>query len=300
MLGTLSYLQQNIENPNSLLVSYIVDSPWELFLTNLSNQSTIKLPITSKFKINEIISLHQDQYKSWNPWTNELKDEVAGEIALIMSDKQNAKIWDKWKKSTIIRKCYKGGNRLKNEVEIRDASISFNQFNGLGMLLNDATKSLTIKALSDKLQFRRCGQLCDWFNGFWLETYVGMQFYLDPLRSLIDDVKVNIRTINPEFELDVMVLVQNRLYVISISTTTDSYKGGKSALKKKLFEVIIRSRQIGGWKTNFGLVCLSDNPETLSKEVDDYLVDRKVQIFGRSDLLDLGDKMKEWMEGSHK
>ncbi len=297
LLGTLNYFNKNFPKEYDIVASYMVDSPWEIIETNLNTYTSQKVKISVNFSIQEIISLHQDRFDVKRPKIASLQYQVATELARIVSTKNGMDTFSRWKNNNIRRKCFRKNGRVKNNKELSEKKVSFKLIPTLDIILGDeASIEYSIDELRDILHFKNCKRVCNWFNGFWLETYVASLFNISPLNSIIDDININIQIFNPDFELDLVVLVKNRMYVISVSTTSDTYKGGKRDLKKKMFEVIIRSRQIGGWKTFFGLVCLSDNPDELSKEDDDYLIDRSVKVFGRKDLPDLGEKFKKWME----
>ncbi|MCY3410070.1 MAG: DUF1887 family protein [Candidatus Heimdallarchaeota archaeon] len=294
LLGTFLSLQKIVNEETELVTSYIINFPWELSVTNINDLSTTNFPISLKFSINEIISLHQNQYRLRNPRNIKVQSDLSKQIGLIVSKSNSSIKWRRWKKNNLDQ-CFKNNGKAKPKNELSKLQISFDDFSSLSNLIHPKTNNINLDDLTTLLKFKNTRHLVDWLNGFWLETYVASVFEEEPLKSIIDDVKVNVETQNPQFELDLIFLVKNQVYVLSISTTTDVHQGGKSTLKKKIFEVIIRSRQIAGWKSKFGLVCMSENPEELEKEVEDYLIDRNVKVFGVSDLANLRDNISKWV-----
>jgi hypothetical protein len=89
------------------------------------------------------------------------------------------------------------------------------------------------------------------------------------------------------FEIDVVLIRNHRLYVISC--TTDNKLG---LCKSKLFEVAMRSRQLGGDLARSALVCLIDGQDGQGKYIDQLRGDvasvweapNKPQVFGLADL----------------
>lgn len=295
LLGTLLSLQKLVNEETELVISYIVNFPWELSVTNINDLNNTNYPISLKFNINEIISLHQDQYRLRNPRNIKVQSDLSKQIGSIVAKSNSSSIWRQWKK-IYLDQCFKNNGRIKPKNELSKLQISFDDFASLSNLIHPKSNNINLDDLKTLLKFENSRHLVDWLNGFWLETYVASVFGEEPLKSIIDDVKVNIETQNPRFELDLIFLVKNQVFVLSISTTTDAHQGGKSALKKKIFEVIIRSRQIAGWKSKFGLVCMSENPDELEKEVEDYLIDRNVKVFGITDLENLGWQITKWIK----
>jgi len=122
-----------------------------------------------------------------------------------------------------------------------------------------------------------------------------------------------------EFEIDVSVIRGHRLYVVSCTTSGKSDKSEKdnkvAKAKSKLFEVAIRSRQLGGDLARSALVCLVDLVEKgdnkglyidqLAQDVESvWDSPNKPRVFGAAHLREwLGlnaepnlDSLKEWLE----
>lgn len=90
------------------------------------------------------------------------------------------------------------------------------------------------------------------------------------------------RAVNTEFELDVVFLRGHRLYVISCTTSKD-----KSKCKSRLFEVAMRSRQMGGDLARSALVCLVDQDDRDDEDHNSKKDNILEQL--RSDIDDLWD-----------
>lgn len=118
----------------------------------------------------------------------------------------------------------------------------------------------------------------DFLAGGWLERWTAGRIRFSLGESSLQ-VEVNVRCERNEptkndFEIDVALVRGHRLYVVSCTTAPE-----KALCKSKLFEVAMRSRQMGGDLARCALVCLLDK----GSQGDDYV--EKL----RADIADLWD-----------
>lgn len=160
-----------------------------------------------------------------------------------------------------------------------------------------------------------------WYSfvgGEWLEEWVGAQISRLASQLSIDpdkDVTVGLdakRGDKPaQLEVDIAVIRGCRSYFISCTTDTT-----KHICKSKLFEIAVRSRQLGGDLARAALICLADRNviDELRKEVDDRPDPRvairvpsvaDVHVFGKADIDAWSDcngkqpnlhSLKTWLE----
>jgi len=147
-------------------------------------------------------------------------------------------------------------------------------------------------------------------TGGWLEEWTATQ-----IRSLVGDtsaveVGVHCKRTSPRpaaFEIDVALIRQQRLYVLSC--TTDSKK---ARCKSKLFEVAMRARQMGGDLARSALVCFLDGDDASGPYIDQLRSDiaslweapNVPAVFGLADLREwarVGDRpnlatLQKWLE----
>jgi len=94
----------------------------------------------------------------------------------------------------------------------------------------------------------------EYLGGRWLDEWVG-----GLVRGLgvAQDVRVSLKRIKDrrEFELDVVALRDNRVYVVSCTTDPTA-----RLCKSKLFEVALRARQLGGDLARSAVACLLPDP----------------------------------------
>ncbi|KAB8321192.1 DUF1887 family protein [Tolypothrix campylonemoides VB511288] len=162
---------------------------------------------------------------------------------------------------------------------------------------------LDIQLLKDRWNFNDLSQVFQWLNGGWLEDYVLWQVEeiskKKPAYS-IHDMKMSLHIQDPaqprqndQFEFDVAFLRGYQLFAISCTTT---YK--HDYCKEKLFEAYQRAQQLGGDEARVALVCCYDNDTNYLKQELSFVVDdRKIEVFGRSDLepVRFARKLDNWI-----
>ena len=139
-------------------------------------------------------------------------------------------------------------------------------------------------------------------GGEWLEVWLGAQIdglSLAPKPEIT--VGVNAKRVRP-LEVDVAAMRGHRAYFISCTTDSTMH-----ICKSKLFEVAVRSRQLGGDLARAALVCLA-NRETvaaLQADIDDvWGASNTTRVFGLDDIRRWADcttrpnqhTLKTWLE----
>lgn len=143
-------------------------------------------------------------------------------------------------------------------------------------------------------------------GGEWLEEWVGDQIHaMDPPSEPEITIGVNAYRGDKraQLEVDLAVIRGHRSYFISCTTNT-----GKPVCKSKLFEIAVRSRQLGGDLARAALVCLADDEtvRALQADVDDvWGASNTTKVFGLSDIRAWSDcdgkqpnrqSLKAWLE----
>jgi hypothetical protein len=132
-----------------------------------------------------------------------------------------------------------------------------------------------------------------YFNGGWLEDLTLDGAQRARARIALDDCAAGL-DIQPNnrdrFQIDVAATIGYQLFAISCIMTEQ-----KPRAKEHLLEVVTRARQMGGDEARFALVCLSDNPQALEKEVSQaWDAAGKLKVFGRGQLPYLSDHLRDW------
>jgi len=93
----------------------------------------------------------------------------------------------------------------------------------------------------------------------------------------------------------VLALRGYQLYYFSCYSGNDFRRA-----KLKLFEAIVRAKQLGGEEARAAVVACIDDPDRLraqvERELDEHSGDRQFEVFGRDSLPDLAGQLKRWFE----
>lgn len=143
-------------------------------------------------------------------------------------------------------------------------------------------------------------------GGEWLEEWLGGQIRALDLAP-VPEVTVGVNAYRGEkqaqLEVDLAVVRGHRSYFVSCTTDTR-----KHICKSKLFEIAVRSRQLGGDLARAALVCLADDltVSELQADVDNmWGASNTTKVFGISDVRAWSDcdgkppnrnSLKEWLE----
>ena len=159
------------------------------------------------------------------------------------------------------------------------------------------------KAAEKKSWFR---QWYGFIGGEWLEEWLGAQIRalgLAPTTEITVGVNAYRGEKQAQLEVDVAVVRGQRSYFVSCTTDT-----GKHICKSKLFEVAVRSRQLGGDLARAALVCLANDQtvSALQADVNDvWGASNTTKVFGLSDVRAWSDcdgkqrnhhSLKAWLE----
>jgi len=119
------------------------------------------------------------------------------------------------------------------------------------------------------------------------------------LSELFMNVKASPRKKPSEFdpEFDIVTLRGYQLFCISCTIKNPNKRGGRNELKQKLFEVVVRARQLGGDEACVALVCFVDDPENLEDEIQHSIgPDSRVKVFGKKHMANLAGHFAKWIE----
>ncbi len=246
--------------------------------------------------LKKLFQLHGLAYKS-PPTSIPEQPEAAVKFAEFHTDKQAATVWRTWC-DRVLRKATRNDrdrllseSQLKNVPQLSTESLQphENIMQAL-MSLDILNDELSIQSIQKK-GFGKLENVCEWLDGQWLEHHV-----LQQVRSVSQESATSFWIQDPgnpkenKFEFDVAFMKGYQLF--AISCTTIDFKGG---CKQKLFEAYLRARQLGGAEARVALVCCYDNPEVLRSELVLTTEDPKIAVFGREDLMNLSEKIQEWV-----
>jgi len=269
--------------------------------TGITGAKSIPVDALVQVTLEELLRLH-DRWER----KKEMREEgmwklVTDELAYIHTKQQNVKEWRNWCQQQIK----KNNELLSKEEDIEKLTTDIFNCNPVAMRVGEALQH-QLPNLSFPATFRQLAEnsplkipdreFLKWFDGTWIEDYV---FHcIDELREAqsISNLALTIEPYLPHketkkrktFEFDVVFIRGYQLFALSCTT------GGGH--KEKLLEAVIRAEQLGGSEARVGLVCLTDDVETLTNEVIDLLGKKRLRVFGRRHLPELQDELKQWIE----
>ena len=136
---------------------------------------------------------------------------------------------------------------------------------------------------AQQVGFEKAKHLCQWLDGTWLEHFV-LSKLLDIQENepfcRIDDCGMSIKPRPekdpPQFEVDLAAMQGYQLLAISCTTDTDP-----GMCKLKLFEAFERARNMGGDEAFAGLVCYTQHPENLERQIGrSWDAEGRIRVFG--------------------
>jgi hypothetical protein len=287
-------------------LDFSLDKLFKLHGFNLSKSPKTKVTLR---ELVEAIVKHKSEWKNWCLKVLSLEARTKIELGEITNANNQiekiVKLGD-WKNATHLRKIALPLQELPEEIT---KILEQNE-------LLDDNGCLSIQKIEDSKLIPKPRQtqeypkeICKWLEGVWLEDYV-LQKLKDIQQQkkteideqikqeeekLIDEVGMSFNF--PEnadighFEFDVAFLRGYQLFALSCTTDTEP-----GLCKLKLFEAYRRARQMGGDEARVALVCCYNKPEKIKQGFMSQIKDNKVNVFGLSDLADLSEKLKTWIQ----
>lgn len=206
----------------------------------------------------------------------------------ILRKRTRTKNINRWDKKTLLNTVLLD---LPEDEVLKDVAVAMKEM----FVFQDGALRLGLS--SHKVGLKEPEDLCQWFDGAWLEEYVFnciKQVQQQLPEGHVHDVGMGITTKSEQnetkYEVDISAMQGYQLY--AISCTTDDEVG---MCKLKLFEAYIRARNMAGDEAFVALVCMVDKPEKLEQQVvRSWDVAGKVRVFGLPQLANLTEHLAEW------
>lgn len=263
-----------------------------------------QLSVDVQLTLEQLFQLHGLRWRpNASPLTRPIQAIAAQQLAWLYQDWPLVRSWRQWCEQQ-LRPLTKAGEFWKKEwelgqtppISLQTMPIAFKEI--LQTHLAAGAESLALQTAC-KQGFVDITQVCSWLDGIWLEHYVLDQVQKIAQSHAIHDSKLSFHMVEPnvgknqgdKFEFDVAFMRGYHLFAISCTTAT-----GRALCKQKLLEASVRARQLGGSEARVALVCCNHRPDTLRSELEVASKNRKVAVFGRYDLPDLGRKIARWVE----
>lgn len=304
-------------------------------INGISGTASIPVGHLLSLQVDNLFALHNRRRKSKNEFDRTLFwPHTAQALASVYKDRNQAEQWQAWLATTFFTEpdwpdSQVDGGSLSDEfwkTWVREQfvareykrrtwrkrkdhdSATFTMpelFQDVWTALRDDTGEgslQTLGALRVSGKFDELEKLGKWLEGGWFESYVMQQVLhlRDQGTYQIHDITRNIhikidlmlgeKSLEQEIELDVVFTRGYQLFVLSCTTSEE-----KHLCKSKLIEAATRAEQVGGAEACVALICCSDAPHKLEKEIVDVL-GRRVRVLGRASIPRLSDDLAEWIE----
>jgi Domain of unknown function (DUF1887) len=289
---------------NNTIFSYLDPRKLKMCIDRLDN-SPEPLDISIDMSLENLFNLHGLYLlKNFPPSSQPILPELAKEIAKIyqVSVKGGEKSLDKkfkeWcAKPQVINESDDWRSKLPELYDMLGKYIDLTS----GEITSE-TKQAGFRAYSGKGD----SLFLTWLQGLWLESFV-LQEILDQSQNIgirdekvmmsfnvtdrIDKISTKNKPEDAKFELDIAFVKNYQLFAITCTTQSKD-----SECKEKLFEGLLRARELGGDEARLALICCHDNPDAIQDEIKRFgLKNTKIKVFGREDLADIGDRIADWV-----
>jgi len=261
-----------------------------------------------ELSLDELLKLHR-----WTLLKPPCRQPVLPKTASVLANayvKGAGAEWVKWKMQELFAQCQTPRDRQwKNEADLAAIELRFPEQSALQSVVSalheelglpENAPCLRLSSFSQASGLSKIQDVCDWLNGKWLEHFV-----LSALIQASTTLKIHscwgqsIEIREVHFEVDVIAVCGYQLFAFSCTTSLNS--DDRVELKKRLFEVYVRARQMGGDEAKLALVCCSGDPYGLQDEIQrDFDFDKRVNVFGMPHLADLSTHIAQWIKSQSK
>lgn len=309
-------LKMLIDQPTNPLPLDISKEPFDFWLDTLFKLHGFTLSKPPKTDVTlrdlvEAIVKHKSEWQNWCRKVLRLEARMKIELGQVKNtNNEIERIFEvgDWKRADELRQLSLPIQELPEEIT--DVLKQNYLLDDKGCLsITKIEQALLIPEPSKDKKKKYPKEICKWLEGVWLEDYVLQKLKdiqeqeqkeiqenaIKEEKRLIDEVGMSFNF--PEnhevghFEFDVAFLRGYQLFALSCTTDTEP-----GLCKLKLFEAYRRARQMGGDEARVALVCCYDNPEKIKKGFMSQIKDDKVNVFGSGDLVDLSEKLKNWIQ----
>jgi hypothetical protein len=283
----------------SAIFSYLDSNTLEIYFDNNHGESD-RIKVLPQLSLSQMFQLHGLVWRV-PPSDLPIRSDLAAKFADLYQNPVMAEAWKQWRK--YFRSQTRNDNQWKPENELQNlASLSLRSlplnFQSVLQNMGAVNQSLSL-AKACEYEFPDCTTICEWLDGIWLEHHVLAQVQSIADIAKIQECRMSFRIDErasqsrrwEKFEFDVAFIRNYQLFALSCTTVSD-----RQTCKQKLFEANTRARQLGGIETRVGLVCCNDYPDSLRSELEVETRDRKIAVFGRQDLTNLGHKILNWVK----
>ncbi len=270
-------IQKGIPSP---IFSYLDARTLEMRFDNTQSYF-VGLNPEVKLTIDELAQLHNLKKRN-QPKTEPTAVPVAEALVEVFRSKAGYDKWNKW--IGILRKCDPDVHTF-DEWKEPLTSVAEAIVQNIPL-----STSITAFCQEENSPFKNWGQLKDFLQGKWLESYVTSLIQSKQVLMHVNDLAWGVETQGIHFEGDVIAIRGCQCHFISCYSAAK-----KDRCKLKLTEVFVRASQLGGDEARLALVCMSEAPQNIENEVASlFRAKDRIKVFGRRELENLDRLLIEW------
>lgn len=213
-------------------------------------------------------------------------------LGLVQGIQANYEVWRQWTNT------FRKGDRLLPNGELAKLPLPDTALASLSIYWAGCAtlKDLLQKWKPDVNPKGKVDDLAKWLEGEWLEIYTlhCIQNLQDKHKQIIIDCGSDVNPKERDFQFDVALMKGYQLY--AISCTTDQTR---SRCKQKLFELLIRARQMGGDEARTALICGASSADSaaIQHEVEtEWDAEDRVRVFSIEAWGSLEAHLKDWLQ----
>jgi hypothetical protein len=293
-------------NPNrpvlrQVFYSYLDARTLSMVIEGTTLAAPVPLPIHLSVTIEQVLALHGLHTLKRQLVRTTVWPFVSKALARIYTNADDVKCWREWCRK-YLRHSNKSG-AFVDDIELGKVTTATFPFDALREAFQqeypDAVFPLSFADLAARSSFGDANEnMAKWFDGVWFEHFVFQSF--TPLLGAKNGLTDLAMTINPltnpedttsDFELDVVGMRGHQMFALTV-TSSEHHK----SCKQKLLEALVRTEQLGGSEACVALVCCTDQPKPLHKQVSELFHQEHLKVFGRSDLPDLQKRLADWIK----
>lgn len=301
--ATRAMLGYQERNHRPVTLSYLDARSNRMYIEHDNDTACMTEPLLYEVQpsIQDIVKLHAFELVSGIE-TQAILPDLAATLATLHQNDSAGREWRAWC-DTVLRRQTRNEKGWCKEAELSNARLQVPINDSLKPFIDALTQKgvivqngeIAIQQAYSSLGLTKRKYLCEWLDGKWLEHYVFHTLQqIKNSETHIHDIGMGIRPKSepnsPEYDIDIGVMQGYRLYAISCTTDADP-----GMCKLKLFEAYVRARNMAGDEAFVGLICMTDKPENLERQVGRaWDAEGKVRVFGRKHLSYLANDLADW------
>lgn len=289
-----SEIEQSSVGPTPIF-SYLDAQSMEMFFDGAYPSVPIGTDDSVQLTIKDLFDIHYAKGWHWEvePNRDPIGWQAAVELAKLHRSEADYRLWRNQLK--------KLQNKSNEDLSVQKLKEWDDILKPLARAIaNGSQVDMTLQEVCDlpMWPFTKPTQLASWLEGKWLETYVLGLLKNNKERYQINDFGqgFQVRATGERFEVDVAATRGYQFHLFSC------YSGdAKDRSKEHLFEAFMRATQIGGEEAGAVLICFIEDPLALEHDAElNWQAHRRIKVFGRRDLPDLADLLKDWFDPNIK